>query len=171
MQQAMMQALQSLGLAVPGQPQATSGSSPTSPSSTSTDSDGDSDGSTAATGSIKKDLRQFMHALFQAVKSESSATSGNGTSASTDPKANFAAGLTALISQVSNGSAPSDLQSAFTQLTSDLQAAGSAATATTTSATSAATTSLQALLTELQKNIGYGSSTLSPVGNLLNQTA
>lgn len=61
-QQAMLQALQSMGSSLPQQ----TGSSATADA----DKDGDSNGATAATGSVKSDMRQFMHALFQAIKGE-----------------------------------------------------------------------------------------------------
>lgn len=166
MHQAMMQALQSMGLSLPQQ-----GSNG---SSNASDSDGDNDGS-GAVGSVKNDMRKFMHALFQAVKGEgsSSAASGTQTGSGTDPKADFASGLSSLISQVSNGSAPADLQSAFNTLVSDLQGAGSgsssAASATSTSATASSSVTLQTLLSKLQQNLGYGSSSSAvSTGNVVN---
>lgn len=169
MQQALMQALQSLGLSMP---QSANGTPASNQPSGSTDSDGDADGSTAAANGIKHDMRQFMHALFQSVKSETAAAASTAGSSSTDPKTNFAAGLSALISQVSNGSAPADLQSAFAKLAADLQAANPpsttvGATTATTPATNATTpqATLQALLTTLQQDLGYGSSGASAVGN------
>lgn len=174
MHQAMLQALQSMGLALPQQTSSTTAASQTA---TSTDSDGDSDGSTSATSSVKNDMRQFMHALFQAVKTETTSGTGNPGSSSTDPKANFAAGLSALITQVSNGSAPADLQNAFSQLASDLQPTSSTTSgisaASSSSATSAnpAQATLQALLTQLQQNLGYGGSSLAAVGNIVSTQA
>jgi hypothetical protein len=196
MQNALMQALQSLGLSMPQNSVsgASSGSGTTAAAGTSAtttpstaigaiDSDGDSDGSSSSTGNVKKDFGNFMHALFQAVKSEnaSSSSSTTGSSAS-DPKANFAAGLTALISQVGSGSAPSSLQSAFDQLTADLQPASSTAstgggsstgsTGSTSGTGSSAQATLQALLTQLQQNLGYGASSgAAAIGNLLTAQA
>jgi len=170
MQQALTQALQSLGLSVP-QPTSTQ---PSSTSSSSTDSDGDSDGSTSGVGNVKHDMRQFMQTLFQAVKGESTAGTSSTTGTSTSQPSSFATGLSALISQVGNGSAPSNLQDAFSQLASDLQpASGSTTGATNTSTSGAGSTnvSLQALLTQLQQNVGYGASSLASTGNFLNQTA
>ena len=173
MHQAMMQALQSLGLSMP---QPASGSNAANQTSGSTDSDGDKDGSTSATSGIKSDVRQLMHALFQAVKGETASdTSGTGTKSS-DPKANFAAGLSALIAQVSNGSAPADLQSAFSKVAADLQQtnAASSSTGSGSSGTGTASTpqaTLQALLTQLQQNLGYGSSNMSATGNIVNTQA
>jgi len=167
MQQAMMQALQSLGLSLP-QP---SGSNAAGTSTS--DSDGDADGSTAATGHVKHDMRQFMHALFQAVKGESAAGaagSADGSASTGDPKTNFAAGLSALIAQVGNGSAPTELQDAFKQLSSDLQSSGTASGSGTSAASSPSAT-LQALLTQLQQNLGYGNSSLAATGNVISTQA
>lgn len=172
MQQAMMQALQSLGLSMPQQ---AAGSSASSQANSSKDADGDSDGSTSATSNVKKDLRQFMHALFQAVKTEKTSSSSTTDASSADPKANFAAGLSALISQVSNGSAPSDLQSAFSKLASDLQPANATSTSSANASSSGAGTTqqatLQALLTQLQQNLGYGSSSMASTGNVISTYA
>ena len=76
MQAALMQALQSLGLSAPQQAANTSQSASTTNSQTSnsTDSDGDTDGSASGASSVKNDMRQFMHALFQAVKSEATSS-------------------------------------------------------------------------------------------------
>jgi len=66
MQDALAQALQSLGLTAASGTTATTGSTSTTGTSStaSADSDGDSDGSgsTSATGNIKSDMRQFMQA-------------------------------------------------------------------------------------------------------------
>ena len=166
MQQAMMQALQSLGLSLPQPSGSNAAGTPTS------DSDGDADGSTAATGSVKHDMRQFMHALFQAVKGENTGAtgSGDGTASTGDPKTNFAAGLSALIAQAGNGSAPTELQDAFKQLSSDLQTSGAPGGAGA-SATSAPSATLQALLTQLQQNLGYGNSSLAATGNVISTQA
>ena len=170
MQQARAQALQSPRLTMA---QTTSGTTSSNPGAGSTDGDGDgdSDASTSAPSSVKQDMQQFMHALFQAVKGESAAVSTAASSGSIDPKTGFAAGLSALISQVSGGSAPSDLQSAFSKLASDLQqvspTAGTATTGSTPASGGPASTqaTLQALLTRLQQDLGYGSSSTSAIGN------
>ena len=158
MHHALTQALQSLGLSVP---QDVSKATTASQASGSTES-GDS---TSAAGKVKQDMRQFMHALFQAVKGESTSDTSTAGSTSSDPKTNFAAGLSTLISQVSGGSAPSDLQSAFSKLTSDLQPSSGATT------TAAHQVSLQALLTNLQQDLGYGNSSTSAIGNSISTQA
>jgi hypothetical protein len=176
---ALMQALQSMGLSMPQPTTGASAVTATSGTTSSTgaiDSDGDSDGSTSATSSVKKDMGQFMHALFQAVKNEAAAGSSTAGATSTDPKANFAAGLSALISQASSGSAPAELQSAFAKLAADLTQIGSTSTsASSTSSGSSSSSSgstLQALLTQLQQNLGYGASSSSAaIGNLLTTQA
>ena len=172
MQAALMQALQSLGL-TGGTAGPSAGTPSSSSSQSATDSDGDADGSTSTTGALKSDMRQFMQALFQAVKSEgASATTGtqaSNTASGNDPKASFSDGLAALISQVSNGQAPAGLQTAFSKVLTDLQG-GSGSAGSGASATASSTqVSLQDLLTKMQQNIGYGpSSSASTLGNLVN---
>ncbi len=172
---AVMQALQSLGLNVS---QSASSSSQSSVTGT-TDSDGDNDGSSGTSGasSVRQDLHQFMHALFQAIRSESAGPSGANSAATTapsgDPRAAVGKGMASLVSQVSNGSAPADLQSAFDKLLSDAQ--GSAAASSSGNATgspaggdTASTVTLQQLLTQLQQTLGYGpASTSDLLGNAL----
>jgi len=193
MRNALMQALQSLGLSMPTQASSTTPTSSTSsttgtsaitptsgttmnPTIGATDNDGDSDGSTSATSNVKKDISQFMHALFQAVKGESASGTPSTASSSTDSKANFAAGLSNLISQVSSGSAPADLQSAFAKVAADMQQTGSSSAGTTStnsnSSSSSPQATLQALLTQMQQNLGYGaSSSNAAIGNLLSTQA
>jgi len=163
-----MQALQSLGLQVPPPPTGAGNPPPSSedtpPSGAATpagatapatpaapatppasgkraekEDDNDDDDQRPAASGIQSDIRQFMHALFQAVRGQ-----GTDAGASTDANANsnasstehsrghkghFGAGLASLISQVSNGSAPAALQSAFDKLVTDIQAAGASAPA------------------------------------------
>jgi hypothetical protein len=161
MRQAVGQALQSLGLTPPA--------SPSAASSTSTGAGGSD--SSSATSSVQQDMQQFMHSLFEAVKSESTTgTSSSSSSSASDSKTSFADGLSSLISQVSSGSAPSDLQSAFSKLATDLQAAGSTAgssTASSSSGSGSIQATLQAFLTNLQQDLGYGSSNASAIGNLV----
>jgi len=114
-------------------------------------------------------MQQFMHSLFEAVKGEasSSASTANGGG---DPQSTFAAGLSSLISQVSAGSAPSDLQAAFSKLSSDLQASGAATGSTDPSSTASSDTvqaTLQAFLTNLQQDLGYGGANASASGSLI----
>lgn len=116
MRTAITDALQSIGLTLP--------TSATSAANT-TSSSGDSTGSAGSSGAskVKSDLREFMHQLFEAVKGESATTAPASSSAGStagDPQPGFASGLAALIGQVSNGTAPAALQSAFAQLSSDL---------------------------------------------------
>ena len=172
MHQALTQALQSLGLSMP---QGSSTTTSASQTPGSTDSDGDSDGSTSATGGVKQDMRQFMHALFQAVKGETPSGASTTGPNPTDPTAGFTAGLSALISQVSSGSAPSDLQGAFTKLVSDLQQANptstNAGSATGTTGAASTQATLQALLANLQQDLGYANSSTSAIGNSISTLA
>lgn len=179
MQDVLMQALQSLGLdtaqAASASASAQSGASSGTTSQTSgTDSDGDSDGSTSAAGNVKSDIRQFMHALFQAVKAEKpNSGSAGSANANSDPKSNFAAGLATLISQVSSGTAPAELQSAFSKVVADFKGAGTSTTTTDTSGTAGTPSpqiTLQALLSKMQQNLGYGAvSSNASVGNFVNE--
>lgn len=165
MRQALTQALQSLGLSMP---QGASGAASSSQASGAADGDDDSGDSTSAASALKHDMRQFMHALFQAVKGGTSIDPSAAGSGSADPKAGFAAGLSALISQASSGSAPADLQSAFSKLASDLQQANPTAVDAAAAAGAAGATvqpTLQALLTNLQQDLGYGNSSTSAIGN------
>ncbi len=90
---------------------------------------------------VKHDIAQFMHTLFQAVKGESTpstntaaATTGSGA------RASFSAGLSALITEASQGKAPAALQSAFDRLATDLKLGTASAPAASTPATPAAST-------------------------------
>ena len=153
MHQAMEQALQSLGLS-PTQSTAANGS--TDASSTGSTNDAN-DTSVSATGNIKQDEHQLMHALFEAVKGQdgaaaTSAASTTSSAAGATQGSGFSSGLASLVTQVSNGSAPSGLQDAFNKLVSDMQSTG-AATAANAAASSA---TLQGFLTQLQQNLGYG---------------
>jgi hypothetical protein len=162
MRSAVTDALQSLGFTLPSS--ATSPASATPSSADSTAGTGSSDAS-----KVKSDLRQFMHQLFEAVKGESAtaaSSSAGGSSASGDPQSGFASGLAALIGQVGNGTAPAALQSAFAQLSSDLSPS-SAAAPSSTSGSAASQAPLQAFLTKLQQELGYGQSGASASGALL----
>ena len=173
MQQALAQALQSLGLAP------TQGSTPASgPGNTSgqaSDPDGDNDGASTER-TLRKDMHQFMHSLYEAVKSENPGTSTSTASAGASgdagsPKANFSAGLSALISQASSGNAPAGLQDAFNKLTSDLQAqspSGSSSDASTSSTGAAQPVTLQDLLSQIQQNLGYANASPGATDNILN---
>ncbi|MFO1273147.1 MAG: hypothetical protein U1F50_15970 [Rubrivivax sp.] len=104
----------------------------------------------------------------------SESASGNGSSSSSgnqDTRASFGSDLASLITQTSQGNAPQGLQSAFSQLVSDLQGTPGATT-TAGSSGSTASVSLQDLLTKLQAQLGHGSpASGSAVGNLLSATA
>jgi hypothetical protein len=182
MQQAMLQALSELGLS-PSPASATSGASSSSTNS-STDQASTIAQGNSSTGSVGKDMRHLMHALFQALKgagqsADATAAVGAGTaSASTDPAQAFSSRLSALISQVSSGSAPSDLQTAFATVVSDLQGGtagnGSAPSSSTTSggnSTSASAVTLQAFLSRLQQDIGYGGAPTQTTGNVISASA
>lgn len=131
--QQLLAALKSLGLTVPN----ASSSNSSSSDSKSTDA--------TSTSSLRKDIHEFMHQLFHAARqAESSSTSASGDAGG---KHGFSQGLAAVLSEVSSGNTPSGLQSAFDHLKSDLTASGGASSSSVT---------LQALLTKLQSNIGYG---------------
>jgi hypothetical protein len=168
MHAALTEAFQSLGLTVP------QGGASASSGSASAGGDSSTSGASSATGNVRQDMHDFMHELFQAVKSEGSANPTTTDSGSGDPQSSFAAGLSALISQVSNGSAPAGLQDAFSKLAADLQGSASSSATTDASASSASASTqptLQALLTNLQQDLGYGKSSTSAVGNSVSAQA
>ena len=142
--QALQEAFQSLGLSAPATVSAatTSSGSDNNGSGTSTSSTRVS-GAIAPT-SLQTALRNFVQALFSAVHSDHS------VSTSSAPGGRFSAGLSAVITQVSNGNASSDLQSAFSSLVSDLQTRNASS-----SSSAAAPVTLQSLLTTLQQDLGY----------------
>ncbi len=164
MQQAVLQALKSLGLST-----SQDGTQPNN------DANSSSVDTPSNSGEVKKDMRHFMHALFQAVKSEGTAPAAGATDGSNGSPNSFAAGLSNLITQVSNGSAPAELQDAFNKLASDLQPAAAASNSTGAgnngAAASAPPATLQALLTQLQQQLGYGNSSNASVGNLVSAQA
>jgi hypothetical protein len=170
MMQAVMQALQSLGLSP--------SSLDTSASTTNDVSTTTASGGSAATSSssssdaIREDMHQFMHALFEAMKSEGSSGSSDSTSTtatgSGDPQNQMASDLSSLISDVSNGNAPSGLQAAFSKLASDLESSGASASSSTSTDSTSSSASLQAFLTALQQDLGYGAtSSTSSVGSVV----
>jgi hypothetical protein len=149
---AVAQALQSLGLTLPSN--GTSGSPAASSDST--------DATATSASKVKQDLQQFMHQLFEAVKSQDSAaasSTSSGPSAPGGSQSGFGAGLASLITQVSAGTAPADLQSAFAQLSSDLPASAASSSAAAGATDSQVT--LQAFLTNLQQDLGYGQASAS----------
>lgn len=157
---AVAQALKSLGLTLPASDTGNSASSSTGPAAVSTAS---------GASNVKLDLQQFMHQLFEAIKSQSTASPSAGTNASSsgDAQASFASGLSSLISAVSNGTAPAALQSAFAQLSVDLQPTSATGSSSSSSGSSSQEATLKAFLTNLQQDLGYGTSNSSLSGNLL----
>ena len=160
---ALFNALQSLGLT------ASQGSTASTSATSGTGSD----------SSLRADVQAFIQALVQGVQGANGSTATTSASGTTGASAvsaaygsgrsGFSAGLSALISQVSSGNAPAGLQSAYNKLVSDLQ--NSSSTASASSNSTASTTngaSLQALLTQLQQNLGYStSSNTSGIGGLV----
>ncbi|HUP07776.1 MAG TPA: hypothetical protein VMU47_11525 [Caldimonas sp.] len=155
---AMTQALQALGLSVP-----------------SASNDGDADDAASASGAaqsatapasgdVRRDLHNLMHALFEAVKGQQD-TAGGASNGAADPShagSSFSSGLASLISQVSSGNAPARLQAAFTKLETDLQGTSAPAAADANAPT------LQAFLTKLQDGLGYGTgASSSPAGAIV----
>ncbi len=174
MREALFQVMQSLGLSMPQSTASTanSGQAAGSPAARGNDTDGDGDGSSlSGAGNVKNDMRQFMHALFQAIRGESNSTPASPNS---DPSSSFATGLSSLITRSSTGAVPAGLQDAFAKLMSDLQGSGgTVAGASTGSAggTSSAPVTLQDLLTKLQQQVGYGTSSPIATGNVVSTAA
>ncbi len=145
--QAVLQALQSVGLTPPA-----AGATPTDAAGTAA--------AAVSSPTMRQDMRHFMHALVVAMKDARPGDAAAG--GSNDASATFTSGLSALISQVSSGNAPADLQSAFDKLASDTGATGTAALAA-----GATQPSLQAFLTQLQQNLGYAGTNTAATGSLL----
>jgi hypothetical protein len=129
---------------------------------------------------VRSDLHDFMHALFDAARSafasaSAVAASPDGTNVAAAPVAapggRLAIGLSALVSQVGAGQTPPGLQGAFDQLMSDLSAWR--ATGTPSATADAAAPTLQQLLGALQQRLGYGSSAndVSALGNTVDLAA
>lgn len=134
------------------------------------------------THTLRSDLHDFMHELFQAARSAYEAStaptgdvppSNSTAAASTAPGSRLAIGLGALAAQVGAGQAPPGLQGAFDQLMSDLQAIGDSASSSEESSNSAAPPTLQQVLGALQQQLGYGSSAndSSALGNTIDLAA
>jgi hypothetical protein len=167
LQQALAEALQGLGMPLPAT------TSPTAATPPQRSERADADSSSQNT-SLRQDLHQFVHELFQALRQAGSPhDSAPATSAASSdsappvnlepaPKPRVASNLSALISQVSSGSVPPGLQSAYAKLVTDLQPSGSVADSGNTTPPT-----LQELLTRLQQNLGYGATALDPSGNLV----
>lgn len=170
LQQALAEVMQGLGLPLP----ASTSPTETAPPHRSERAAEDSSQNT----SLRQDLHQFVHELFQALRQAGSGHDSNPatSAASSDsvpppnpepaPKPRVASNLSALISQVSSGSVPPGLQSAYAKLVTDLQPSGSVADSGNTTPPT-----LQELLTRLQQNLGYGATALDPSGNLVDTMA
>ena len=163
------QAMQALGVGVPA---AATASAYASGDGTDGTDGTDSAGTSSAIDGLRQDLHAFMHSLFDAVRTTDNASTGSGDATGGGANAGgsgFAAGLSALVTQVSAGNAPSDLQSAFNKLLAD-QPGAAGASASDGSGSSSVT--LQALLTQLQQNLGYGSTGVANgVGNVVSASA
>lgn len=139
---------------------------------------------------LRSDLQDFMHELFQAVRGAYQASTGSEAgndvqpadataSVPAQPGARLAIGLSALVSQVGAGQAPAGLQGAFDQLMNDLKAFGgnapvSGSTGSEAPAGEGATSpTLQQVLGALQQRLGYGSSAndVSALGNTIDLAA
>lgn len=163
-------ALQSMGLDTTKLTQALASSDTSASSSSSGSSD---------TSTVKQDLHNFMHAMFDALRSQGASNANTQAGASNqegvDPRTRFSSDLSSLISQVGSGNAPAALTDAFNKLAQDL-GANTSSTASSTGATSGsqsnATVSLQNLLSKLQQGLGYGaSSSTSATGATLSTSA
>jgi len=157
----VLDALASLGLSVPdtsAQPEADGAAS--APSSAA--------GSSAQ--SLGAHLHQFMHAMFDAVRSEALATAQDGAASgpAKDAGSIFRAGMSALVADVAQGEVSSQLQAAFNALVADLQPSRSSSGQ---SATPDPTISLKNVLVQLQQAFLYGDSGAPQPGMLVSATA
>lgn len=182
LQGALMQALQSLGLTLPpAGASGTTATTPSAPAGTSGSTDGaaapvpaqpDTAAATPTDGNVRADIRHFMHALFQAIKGESSGDGAKESGQHGEQKSGMASGLSALISKVSNGTVPAELQAAFSKVLGDFGGSSASPSAGTATApgTSAPQVTLQALLSKMQQNLGYGAvGSNAAIGNFVNE--
>ncbi|HET8868867.1 MAG TPA: hypothetical protein VFM48_00330, partial [Aquabacterium sp.] len=122
----------------------------------------------AAGGGIQQDLNHFMHALFQSLRQDARSASASGASSS---DTGTSSGLTGLITDVSKGHAPTDLQNAFDKLMGDVQSTSSGQGSDATTPTGSTTITLQDFLNKLQANLGYGGSGGNASGGILSAVA
>jgi hypothetical protein len=134
---------------------------------------GDPSGTPATGGNIRQDILQLFHALFEAVRAENILSPSGTAGSSSGRAASFASGLAALISQVSGGSVPAQLQTAFSQLVSDLKSIGGTSASAATASTGSTASSLLSFLNNLQQDLGYGGAAAGAgsTGNLIATTA
>lgn len=173
--EALASALKSLGLDTSALTQ--------SSTSEATDSSASDSSATSATSDVREDMRQFMHQLFSAMREAGSAGQAGDASGEAmtmdevapggrpPPPPDFASDLSALVTQIGNGSAPSGLSSAFDKLMADL--GGTSSSSRETGAGSSTTElTLAQLLTTMQQSFGYGGAgSTARLGNMLDATA
>lgn len=130
------------------------------------------------THTLRSDLHDFMHELFQAARSAyeaSTAPTGDvpPSDSTAAPGSRLAIGLGALAAQVGAGQAPAGLQGAFDQLMNDLQAYAGGPSSGDASGPTATPPTLQQVLGALQQQLGYGSSAndSSALGNTIDLAA
>lgn len=161
----LIDALQSLGVQLPGLPAAASSGDPATGNADIATFSSAAQAADGATQAVRSDLHEFMHQIFDAVRQADGGGSASDGGIG-DPGAGLSGGLSSLIAAVGGGAAPSGLQSAFDQLMSDTGSPGS-------SAPESSGITLQTLLTQLQGQLGYGApqASSSSVGNLVNSVA
>jgi hypothetical protein len=162
MSQALMQTLKQLVQSMP--------SNSSTQNATDNNSDSDQNGSRSQAGSVRTDLNNFMHALFQAIRSqEQSSPSFTSAYPTGFDGSKFESSLSSLISQLASDSGLgnlqiSDLQNTFNTLVQDLQNGPSDGS----NAQPSQTVSLQNFLTTLQQNLLDSRQPIPVTGNVVN---
>jgi len=162
MSQALMQTLKQLVQSMP--------SNSSSQSATGDNSDSDQNGSRSQASSVRTDMNNFMHALFQAIRSQEQSSPAITSSYATGfDGSKFESSLSSLISQLASDSGSgnlqiSDLQNTFNTLVQSLQNGPSDGP----NAQPSQTVNLQDFLTTLQQNLLSSRQPIPVTGNVLN---
>jgi hypothetical protein len=139
-------------------------------SATAISSDRDRSAEESQVNAVRTDMHNFMHALFQAIRSqEHSSASNTSPYPSGFDGTKFESGLSSLISLLNGDSGSddahlSDLQNAFNTLVQDLQNGGTGGS----SGQPPQSVSLQDFLTTLQHNLLSSHQSVSARGNVVN---
>jgi hypothetical protein len=137
---------------------------------TAIDSDNDRHGDESQVGVVRTDMHNFMHALFQAIRSQGQASASNTSPyPSGFDSSRFEGSLSALISQLTSGSGSgdtylSDLENTFNTLVQDLWNGPSGGT----TGQGAQKVALQDFLSTLLVNLQSSRQPISARGNVVN---
>ena len=162
MSHALMQSLKQLLQSLPPDTSAQS--------ATEIDFDSERNGDESQASAVRTDMHNFMHALFQAIRSQGqSSVSNTSPYPSGFDGSRFESALSALISQLTSDSGSgeahlSDLENTFNTLVQDLWNGSSGGT----DGQAAQTVALQDFLTTLQQNLQSSVQPVTARGNVVN---